>query len=594
MITENQKIIINEYKRYNNFLLKQITDLENNTPATSSLFQIQEDFIKSISKYAEDAAVELESCKNEYVWDKLVISFFGQTNAGKSTIIEVLRILFDEETRKVSLQNAGNGVDGFIIGNGKNDFTTEYTEYNLDIGGQPFILIDVPGIEGNESDFESNIKKALKKSHMVFYVQGENKMPDTEISKRIRKYLNDWIKVYTVFNIRGGAGNYDMAEDRDNLRTENIIKIEAQIEENFRQQLGGVYKGNISVQALLALCAHAQFTNQRPDLLKTQEKLLKYFETQTNLFDFSNFGEIKECIQNQTANFSTGILEANKLKLINIGNETRRAITEHVRKEGLNLMKILDAMRKLKIVLGEEVDSCSYRIQRDCTDLINTRFANIKNEVCEAIDKKKSKQEREDLLTNFQSELNSSLQDIIQGIVMENVAILNTNMQRESHTIQELHESLFLKNQSSFSIIDLRLEDAFAELEIKLEDFTEFFTIIATSILLWSLRLTGPVGIAISVVGYGLKKLFLSDGGRSKAKKKVIKLIDKNRDDLLTNLEKPLLDLKSKLLEHKISAEIRFEEEIEKLERFQVMVSDTEQKIAHFTKRNRKTKYETI
>lgn len=594
MITENQKIIINEYKRYNNFLLKQITDLENNTPATSSLFQIQEDFKKSISKYAEDAAVELESCKNEYVWDKLVISFFGQTNAGKSTIIEVLRILFDEETRKVSLQNAGNGVDGFIIGNGKNDFTTEYTEYNLDIGGQPFILIDVPGIEGNESDFESNIKKALKKSHMVFYVQGENKMPDTEISKRIRKYLNDWIKVYTVFNIRGGAGNYDMAEDRDNLRTENIIKIEAQIEENFRQQLGGVYKGNISVQALLALCAHAQFTNQRPDLLKTQDKLLKYFETPANLFDFSNFGEIKECIQNQTANFSTGILEANKLKLINIGNETRRAITEHVRKEGLNLMKILDAMRKLKIVLGKEIDSCSYRIQRDCTDLINTQFAYIKNEVCEAIDKKKSKQEREDLLTNFQSELNNSLQDIIQAIIKENVAVLNANMQRESHTIQELHESLFLKNQSSFSVINLQLEDAFAELEIKLEDFTELLTMVVTNAVLLALRFINPWTIAISVVGYGLKKLFFSDGGRSKAKKKVIKLIEKNRDDLLTNLEKPLLELRSKLLEHKISAEIRFEEEIEKLERFQVMVSDTEQKIAHFTKRNRKTKYETI
>lgn len=38
----------------------------------------------------------------------LPLLFFGETNAGKSTIIESLRILFDETTRRQLLQNNQN------------------------------------------------------------------------------------------------------------------------------------------------------------------------------------------------------------------------------------------------------------------------------------------------------------------------------------------------------------------------------------------------------------------------------------------------------------------------------------------------------
>lgn len=41
-------------------------------------------------------------------WDKFTLAFFGETNAGKSTIIESLRILFDEKTRRQLLQKNQN------------------------------------------------------------------------------------------------------------------------------------------------------------------------------------------------------------------------------------------------------------------------------------------------------------------------------------------------------------------------------------------------------------------------------------------------------------------------------------------------------
>lgn len=43
---------------------------------------------------------EIDHLKNSSEWDKFCIAFFGETNAGKSTIIESLRIIYDEETRR--------------------------------------------------------------------------------------------------------------------------------------------------------------------------------------------------------------------------------------------------------------------------------------------------------------------------------------------------------------------------------------------------------------------------------------------------------------------------------------------------------------
>lgn len=48
---------------------------------------------------------ELLFLENNAEWEKFTLAFFGETNAGKSTIIESLRILFDEETRREVLKS---------------------------------------------------------------------------------------------------------------------------------------------------------------------------------------------------------------------------------------------------------------------------------------------------------------------------------------------------------------------------------------------------------------------------------------------------------------------------------------------------------
>lgn len=52
---------------------------------------------------------ELDLLEKHAEWDKFTIAFFGETNAGKSTLIESLRILFNEDSRQqLLMQNAQN------------------------------------------------------------------------------------------------------------------------------------------------------------------------------------------------------------------------------------------------------------------------------------------------------------------------------------------------------------------------------------------------------------------------------------------------------------------------------------------------------
>lgn len=91
-------------------------------------------------------------------------------------------------------------VDGTIIGTGRSDYTKDSTTYNLSINGKNFALIDIPGIEGDESAFKGIIKHSLERAHVIFYVNGSGKKIEKESLKKIKKYMHDGTSVYAIFN----------------------------------------------------------------------------------------------------------------------------------------------------------------------------------------------------------------------------------------------------------------------------------------------------------------------------------------------------------------------------------------------------------
>lgn len=67
--------------------------------------------------------------------------------------------------------------------------------------------------------------------------------------------------MYSIYNVRGGASNYDEEDERETLLTESVLKTENLVKIEFKRILGDVYAGHITLQALLAMCAKAVFPN---------------------------------------------------------------------------------------------------------------------------------------------------------------------------------------------------------------------------------------------------------------------------------------------------------------------------------------------
>ncbi len=58
-----------------------------------------------LSEISENFNQDINNLEKNSEWEKFTIAFFGETNAGKSTIIESLRIIFKEKERQKQIEN---------------------------------------------------------------------------------------------------------------------------------------------------------------------------------------------------------------------------------------------------------------------------------------------------------------------------------------------------------------------------------------------------------------------------------------------------------------------------------------------------------
>lgn len=61
--------------------------------------------VQTLQEIEHGFTTEIELLHEHAEWDKFTVAFFGETNAGKSTVLESLRILFKEETRQKLLDD---------------------------------------------------------------------------------------------------------------------------------------------------------------------------------------------------------------------------------------------------------------------------------------------------------------------------------------------------------------------------------------------------------------------------------------------------------------------------------------------------------
>ncbi len=482
--------------------------------------KMRNELVDKVQHLIEQIKNETRFSLNAISWDNLVIAFFGETNAGKSTIIETFRILFENNRKKNS--------DGEIVGDGRTDFTKEYHEYKLEINKKKFTLIDVPGIEGNEKEYKDGIEEALRRAHCVFYVQAHNKKPDEATASKIKDYLGDWVSVYSIQNVRGGVSNYDEEEERKTLLSPVVLKNENLIKETFTKILGQeVYKGHITLQALLAMCAKASFSSRREDLQGYQSKLLNYFGNSDQILRFSQFQTVINLVDSKSKDFLNEITESNKQKMVSFARKVSREIEmllDEQEEQNDELRKSLNEYRRFAITT---MGNANNKLNSQLSNLVNSEISTLKQKIFEILDSDMSKDSKKEEISrntkSFPTKLSRSISKSIKDILNQ----INQKVKIKGEKLDGISQFKGISLPNLSLNIDYDLSSELEDLDINLDDVGNFLLTTGGSAGTGAAigSLVGPVGTAVGAcVGFligSIGSAVCSDGGKGEAKKDI-------------------------------------------------------------------------
>ena len=570
------------YKNLQDILQDTQWEVSDLNGVNSQFNTVKDKIAFALDTKIKEAKKELNVALKDTVWDNLVIAFFGETNAGKSTIIETFRILFDDKRKKE---------DGLIVGDGRHDFTKTYEEYHLSIAGHPFTLIDVPGIEGNESEFKDVIKTALHKAHCVFYVQGHNKKPDRATAKKIKKYLGDWVKVYSIYNVRGGVSNYDEEEERETLITPGVLKSESLIQAEFKTILGDVYAGHVTLQGLLAMSAKASFSSKREDLIRGQQKLLKYFGGSADkVLEFSQFKTLTTLVEQKTLNFKSEIIEANKQKLVSLAGNIAADIEQVMESQKSYLANLDSNLRTInREVCNNSMDSALRNITNKTRNAITSSYGELKSRIFNLINDEPENIHQ--LAEQHQQEVIWNLENRIKSIVNEELNKVRNTANRKIKDLDGVNIKPIQFNQSIDLETEIDFSGALGELDIDLADFLSWTAKTATTAGVGAAIgsavgsiIPGPgtlIGAGVGAVVGGIVHACSGDGGKADARKSVSDAIGKATQRAKNNVKSMLapvirdMDIQKRQLTNSVKTELTNIEELqETLDTFDVEMSE--------------------
>lgn len=342
-----------------------------------------------------------------------------------------LPTLLKQQKELERLQRCAGQVDGEIVGTGQADFTQDNVIYQFSHQGKNFQLIDVPGIEGNESKYEAMVQAAIAKAHLVFYVNGTNKKPESETAQKIKQYLNRDAKVYAICNLRGKADSYEFETDRESLeRThKDAVATREQTREVLEDILGAeLVVGCQSLQGLLGFTGVAfdergltSIHPSRTDLLKSQRAYKQDFGSQQAMRSFSQLDQLHRVIGNGCANFEVDIVESNKRKVLRLLQDTVN-----------DLQKQRGEHQVFSDKIGAEILECQDVIRKSFQDL-KSSFSSKRGSALDRFFNELTSAAREAVEVHF------SDKDDVERVIQQHVS---EGQQRLSERLEQIQEQL--------------------------------------------------------------------------------------------------------------------------------------------------------
>ncbi len=555
--------------------IKELQSIFKNTDdKDEKLKKSNQEALEVFQKLESESLKELESLKNNEEWENFTIAFYGETNAGKSTLIECLRMFFKEQS-KINQQerfrrlyaeknHRGSGhallelekfQDGAIIGDGRSDFTTETKSYTLKHNNKTFTLLDVPGIEGDEKKVIEQISNATQKAHAIFYVtkkptppqKGEERKEGT--IEKIQKQLDSQTEVWTIFNkpITSPRALKDGLIDESEKESLKILNKE------MKNILGKHYMGHQIVSAQMAFYGLASALLPESDFDKNKQKFLKDFKAEELLYQ-SHFKPLAEFIAEELLkNSRAKIIQSNCNKALKAIEKLQEAIKTTIEKR-------IDPMIK---DMQEHQQEARFNLDRSTDKFIS----DLKNSVHNEIDQFKSdfrKEMHERIEKGIEDE---ECKEILENECKQRVKELGENIKRRFEECEKRFRGSVGKNIKDF---EERIQDSLAMLKhIGINNFSlnpnsnfnmdsgidmiGLFSSIGGLVLLFLTPIVGEfaliagVGLAFVGIGKAVWSFFDSDYKKSQQKKEV----DKNLHQIC---EKIVQDVKSRIESYKKGA----------------------------------------
>ncbi|WP_236178561.1 MULTISPECIES: GTPase [Pseudomonas] len=481
-----------------------------------------------------------------------------------------LPTLLKQQKELENLQRCAGQVDGEIVGTGQADFTQDNVIYQFCHQGKNFHLIDVPGIEGNESKYEAMVQAAIAKAHLVFYVNGTNKKPEAETARKIKHYLNRDAKVYAICNLRGKADSYEFASDRESLERTHKDAVAT------REQTRGVLEdilgtelvsGCQSLQGLLGFTGVAfdergltSIHPARTDLLKSQRAYKQDFVSQQAMRSFSQLDQLHRAIGDGCANFEVDIVESNKRKVLRLLQDTIA-----------DLQKQRDEHQAVCARIGVEVLECQEVIRKSFQDqassfgskrnsALDRFFYDLTSAAREAVEVHFSdKDDVERVIQRHVSEGQAKLSERLEAIQEQLLEDLSRTIERALKRLQENAERVsFQQRLSEAANNSISLSSAMDAISFNFSDVGSFLLSIGGYALSgFSIGTFFPVignivgaivGGVIGVFAAGLSYLF---GGRGKkiaeAQEQVAKAIKAEREKVTKTFKRDTEDMLAKI-----------------------------------------------
>ncbi len=338
---------------------KSIKDLqsifENTDDKDEKLQQFNQEALKEFQQLESKSLKELESLKHNEEWENFSIAFYGETGAGKSTLIECLRMFFKEQNKKDQqerfkqldshyqkknaipkdiLKELHSLQDGAIIGDGRSDFTLKTQSYSFQYNHQTFVLLDVPGIEGDEKKVIDQISDATQKAHAIFYVTKAPKPPQKGEERKegtiekIQKQLDSQTEVWTIFN-KPITSPIALKDGLINENEKESLKI---LDEKMEGVLGKHYMGHKVVSTQVAFYGLAQALIPGTDFYEKKQKFLKNFKEE-ELLNQSHFKPLGRFIAEELIkNSCDKIRKSNCNKALKVVEELQNTIKTTIEK----------------------------------------------------------------------------------------------------------------------------------------------------------------------------------------------------------------------------------------------------------------------